>query len=257
MSADPAGISDRAHPLAGRVAIVTGAATGIGRGIARRLASNGAAVVINHLATPELADSLVAEIDSAGGSALAISADVSDRDELEGVVAATLERFGRWDILVGNAAVAPTKPLVEFTRAEIEHAFAVNVIGVIWGLQLAASSMNDGGRIVTITSSTTGLLLPGYSVYDATKAAAEQLTRIVAHELGHRGITMNAVAPGATATESYAAGRGPELVRKFEAMSAFNRLGTVDEIADVVAFLASDQARWITGQTVRVNGGTV
>ena len=175
-------------------------------------------------------------------------------DEL---VAATLREFGRWDVLVANAAVTTTRPLVEFGEADLDSLLAVNIKGLVWGLQLAAEHLADSGRIIAISSSTTGLQLLGYSVYDATKAAMDQLVRIFAHEIGRRGITVNAVAPGATATPTYAAGRGEELVRRFSAMSAFGRLGKVEEIADVVTFLASDQARWITGQVIRVNGGTV
>jgi 3-oxoacyl-[acyl-carrier protein] reductase len=184
-------------------------------------------------------------------------ADVSRRDEFEAAVSATLARFGRWDILVGNAAVATTRPLVEFTEDAIDAMLAVNVKGTVWGMQLAARYLSDGGRIINIGSSTTGLLLPGYAVYDATKAAVEQLTRIGAHELGPRRITVNVVAPGATATESYAAVRGEALVSRFAGMSAFGRLGTPEVIADVVTFVAGPEAGWITGQVLRVNGGTV
>jgi len=171
------------------------------------------------------------------------------------MVEAIVDRWGRWDILVSNAAIATTRPLVEFDEPSIDRLVAVNVKGVVWGMQLAAELLADGGRVIAIGSSTTGLVLPGYSVYDATKAAVEQLVRIGAHELGVREITANVVAPGATATETYAAGRGDELVSKFAAMSAFGRLGTPDEIADAVAFLAGDSAGWITGQVIRVNGG--
>jgi 3-oxoacyl-[acyl-carrier protein] reductase len=246
--------------LDGRVAIVTGAATGIGSGIARRLATAGARVVANHLGTSDQADqagAVVDRIQAAGGRALAVAADISSRDQHRELVALTRKEFGHWDILVANAALAQTRPLADFTEEAIDQLLAVNVKGLIWGLQLAADQMSGGGRIIAISSSTTGLQLPGYSVYDATKGAMDQLVRIFAHEIGHRGITVNAVAPGATATQTYAAGRGEELVHRFSAMSAFGRLGTVDEIADVVAFLASGQSRWITGQVIRANGGTV
>jgi 3-oxoacyl-[acyl-carrier protein] reductase len=243
--------------LPGRVAVVTGGATGIGRAIAIALASAGASVVVNHRDTAEQAESLVARIRADGGSAVAVRADISLRPDHDELVAATLREFGRWDVLVANAAVTTTRPLVEFGEADLDSLLAVNIKGLVWGLQLAAEHLADSGRIIAISSSTTGLQLPGYSVYDATKAAMDQLVRIFAHEIGRRGITVNAVAPGATATPTYAAGRGEELVRRFSAMSAFGRLGKVEEIADVVTFLASDQARWITGQVIRVNGGTV
>jgi len=243
--------------MAGRVAIVTGAATGIGSAIARRLAADGASVVVNHLNTPDVVQSVCAQITQAGGIASEFGADISVRAEHEALVAAAINRYGGWNILVANAAVAPTKALVEFTPDEIDRVLAVNVKGLVWGLQLAATRMADGGRIIALSSSTTGLHQPGYTVYDASKGAVDQLIRIFAHEIGNRGVTVNAVAPGATATETYAAGRGAELVRRFAAMSAFDRLGTVEEIADVVAYLAGDGARWITGQIIRANGGTV
>jgi 3-oxoacyl-[acyl-carrier protein] reductase len=244
-------------PLAGRVAIVTGAATGIGRGIARRLAADGAAVAINHLDTARAAEALREEIVAAGGTALVARANVGRRAELERVFSAVLERFGRIDILVNNAAIALLRPIAEATEREINTVLAVNVKGMLWGCQLAVEHMVDGGRIVNISSSTTGLALPGYGIYDMTKGAMEQVTRILAREVGPRGITVNAVAPGATETETYRIGKSDEFLASLERMSVFGRLGQVDEIADVVAFVASDAARWVTGQVIRVNGGTV
>lgn len=249
-------IGETARPLDGLVALVTGATTGIGRVIATRLGEAGAAIAVNHRHTPARAAVVVDELHAAGIDAIDVAADVANRDELAGAVDATLAAFGRWDVLVNNAAIATIKPLVEFDEATIDAMFAVNVKSVVWGMQLAAEHLHDGGRIISIGSSTTGLLLPGYTIYDATKAATEQPTRIGAHELGTRGITVNIVAPGATATETYAAGRGDALVQRFSAMSAFGRLGTPEEIADVVTFVAGPQARWITGQVIRVNGGT-
>jgi 3-oxoacyl-[acyl-carrier protein] reductase len=221
------------------------------------LAGRGARVVVNHLDTPEAAAAVVGQIEAAGGSATACQADVSSPAEHARLVEETLRAYGRWDVLVANAAWAPTRPLREFAEADLDRVWAVNVKGLVWGMQLAEQQMAEGGSIIAISSSTTGLQLPGYTVYDASKAAMDQLVRIFAHEIGERGVTVNAVAPGATATETYAAGRGEELVRKFSAMSAFGRLGRVEEIADVVAFLASSRARWVTGQVIRVNGGTV
>jgi 3-oxoacyl-[acyl-carrier protein] reductase len=134
---------------------------------------------------------------------------------------------------------------------------SVNAKGTLFGCQLAAQRLTDGGRIINISSSTTGLALPGYGTYDMTKGAIEQVTRILARELGPRGITVNAVSPGATETETYRTGKDPEFVASLERMSVFDRLGHVDEIAAAVAFIAGDDARWITGQNIRVNGGTV
>jgi 3-oxoacyl-[acyl-carrier protein] reductase len=187
---------------------------------------------------------------------VAAAADVSIRAEYQAMVDQMLAGFGRWDILVNNAAVAITKPFGQITEADFDLSFAVNVKGVFHGLQLAWEHLADGGRIITISSSTTALMLPGYAVYDATKGAVEQFTRILSKEFGRRGITVNAVSPGATETETYRTGKSEQFLAGLEAMSAFGRLGRPDEIAAVVAFLASDAARWVTAQNNRVNGGT-
>jgi 3-oxoacyl-[acyl-carrier protein] reductase len=243
--------------LAGKVGIVTGAATGIGKAIALAFGAADARVVVNHLDTPDLADAVVAQISRDGGEALAVAADISKREAFEMLVHAAIDRFGSWDVLVNNAAVALVKPFGEVTEDEFEQSFQVNVKGTFNGCQLALERMADGGRIINISSSTTGLMLPGYGVYDATKGAIEAMTHVIAKEFGRRGITVNAVSPGATETESYRIGKSEEFLASLEAMSAFGRLGRPEEIAAVVAFLASDRGHWITAQNVRVNGGTV
>ena len=253
---EPAAAPASAAPLAGKTALVTGAATGIGKAIAAALAAAGANVVINHNHMPEPARNVVAEITAAGGTATAAAADVSNRAEYQAMVDQLLAEFGRWDILVNNAAVAITKPFGTITEAEFDLSFAVNVKGVFHGLQLAWQHLAEGGRIITISSSTTALMLPGYAVYDATKGAVDQFTHILSKEFGPRGITVNAVSPGATATETYRDGKSEQFLASLEAMSAFGRLGRPDEIAAVVVFLTSNAARWVTAQNIRVNGGT-
>jgi 3-oxoacyl-[acyl-carrier protein] reductase len=213
-------------------------------------------VAVNHDHTPESAEKVVAGIRAAGGSAMAVAADVSNRAEYQAMVEQMLASWGRWDVLVNNAAVAITKPFDQVTGEEFDRSFAVNVKGVFHGLQLAWQHLADGGRIVTISSSTTALMLPGYAVYDATKGAVEQFTRILSKEFGARGITVNAVSPGATETETYRDGKSRQFLASLEAMSAFGRLGNPAEIASVVAFLVGDAAGWVTAQNVRVNGGT-
>ncbi len=242
--------------LAGKTALVTGAATGIGKAIAVALAAQGARGGINHPRPPPPAEKAVAEIEAAGGSCLALAADISDRAQFNGMVSQLLAECGRWDILVNNAAVAITKPFPEVTEAEFDRMFAVNVKGVFHGLQLAWEHLADGGRIITVSSSTTALMLPGYGVYDATKGAVEQFTHILCKEFGPRHITVNAVSPGATETETYRHGKSDAFLAGLEAMSAFGRLGRPDEIAAAVVFLAGDAAGWVTGQNIRVNGGT-
>ena len=250
-------MSDFAEPLRGKCALVTGAATGIGKGIATALAAAGARVVVNHNHTPEPAEKLAAAINEAGGTAVALAADVSSRAEYQAMVHRLLAAFGRWDILVNNAAVAITKAFPEVTEAEFDLSYAVNVKGVFHGMQLAYAHMAEEGRIITISSSTTALMLPGYAVYDATKGAVEQLTRILAKDFAARGTTVNTVSPGATETETYRIGKSQQFLAKVEAMSPFRRLGQPAEIAAVVAFLAGDAASWVTAQNIKVNGGTV
>jgi 3-oxoacyl-[acyl-carrier protein] reductase len=160
-------------------------------------------------------------------------------------------------VLVNNAGIALVKPFDKVTEDEFDRSFQVNVKGTFNGCQLALERMADGGRVINISSSTTGLMLPGYGVYDATKGAIEAMTHVIAKEFGRRRITVNAVSPGATETETYRIGKSKGFLDGLEAMSAFGRLGRPEEIAAVVAFLASDGGRWITAQNVRANGGTV
>jgi 3-oxoacyl-[acyl-carrier protein] reductase len=213
--------------------------------------------VVNHLNTPELAEAVVAQVTREAGEAVAVSADVGKRAEYAAMVDATIDRFGSWDILVNNAGIAPVKPFGDVTEEEFDHSFQVNVKGCFNGCQLALKRMADGGRIVNISSSTTGLMLPGYGVYDATKGAIEAMSHVIAKEFGARGITVNVVSPGATETETYRNGKSEAFLAGLEAMSAFGRLGRPEEIAAVVAFLVSDHSHWVTAQNIRVNGGTV
>jgi 3-oxoacyl-[acyl-carrier protein] reductase len=226
--------------------------------VALRLGREGASVAVNYIADGlARASEVVAEIETHGGRAFPVAADVAETQQIRAMFDATVERYGRIDIVVNNAAWAFTKPIVEVTEPEFDRIFAINVKGTFFGCQEAARRISSGGRIINLSSSTTGLTLPGYGTYDATKGAVEQLTRFLAHELGDRGVTVNVVSPGATETEQFRAGKGEDLVQRLADMSVFKRLGRVEDIADVIAFLASDDARWVTGQNIRVNGGTV
>ncbi|BAZ52430.1 short-chain dehydrogenase/reductase SDR [Nostoc sp. NIES-4103] len=241
--------------LAGKVAIVTGASRGIGRAIALKLAGNGASVVVNYAGNTTKAQEVVAEIDKLGVQGLAVQADVSKVAEIQRLFQQTIERFGRVDILVNNAGINIYKLITEVTEADFDKLFAINVKGTYFACQQAALHMAEGGRIINFSSSTTAMMLPTYSAYVATKGAVEQITRVLAKELGAKGIAVNVVSPGPTDTELFREGKTEEQINRLAQMAAFGKLGDVQEIADVVAFLASDEARWITGQNIRVNGG--
>jgi len=241
--------------LAGKVAIVTGASRGIGRAIALRLSQEGASVVVNYARGADQAKDVVSAIEAAGGKALAVQADVRKTAEIRDLFDRTQETYSQIDILVNNAGVTLSKPVAEVTEAEFDNLFAINVKGTFFACQEAAKCMAEGGRIVNFSSSTTAMLLPTYGAYVATKGAVEQLTRSLAKELGDRQITVNIISPGPTDTELFTVGKTAEQIQRFTQMTALGRLGKVEDIADVTAFLCSEQARWITGQNIRVNGG--
>ena len=170
---------------------------------------------------------------------------------------AAFEHFGKLDILVNNAGVMFNKPVADVTEEEYDRIFAVNVKGTFFSCQQAAKRMADGGRIINFSSSTTAMMLPTYGTYVATKGAVEQLSHILAKELGSRGITVNVVSPGATDTELFGQGKTEQDKQRFAQLAALGRLGQPEDIADVVALLVSDDANWITGQNIRANGGTI
>ncbi|WP_165235921.1 SDR family oxidoreductase [Aquisphaera insulae] len=246
-----------ANRLDGKVALVTGSSRGIGRAIAVRLARDGAAVVVNYAGNAAAAGAVAEEIQGTGGRAVAVKADVAVVAEVGRLFDEAIGHFGKVDILVNNAGVILYKRLVDVTEAEFDRLFAINVKGTFFCCQQAARRLADGGRIVNFSSSTTALMLPTYSAYVATKGAVEQLSHVLAKEVGARGITVNVVSPGPTDTELFNEGKTEEDRKRLAQMAAFGRLGRPEDIADVVAFLASDEARWISGQNVRANGGLI
>ena len=242
--------------LAGTVALVTGASRGIGAAIGRRLARDGAAVAVTYRERGSAADEVVGSIASAGGSAAAFRADMANPDDIETLFRDVMRHFGRIDILVNNAGVAMQSPVDQMTAAQFDTLFAVNVRGVALAARCAAAAMRaDGGSIVNISSGAATANPPGAGFYSASKAALESLTRTWATELGPRRIRVNAVAPGVTESEMLHGMFTPDLLDKLVARTPLGRLGQPEDIADVVAFLASPAARWITGQIVSASGG--
>jgi 3-oxoacyl-[acyl-carrier protein] reductase len=243
--------------LDGKVALVTGASRGIGRAIAVRLAQDGAAVVVNYSGNLKAALETVNAIEAATGRAVAVQGDVGKVGDIQRLFDAAFEHFGRLDILVNNAGVMFNKRIGDVTEEEYDQIFAVNVKGTFFTCQQAAKRMADGGRIINFSSSTTAMMLPTYGVYVATKGAVEQMSHILAKELGPRGITVNVISPGPTDTELFGQGKTEQDKQRFAQMAALGRIGKPEDIADVVALLVSDDANWITGQNIRANGGTI
>ncbi|KAA2255206.1 SDR family oxidoreductase [Solihabitans fulvus] len=241
----------------GKVALVTGAATGLGAATARRLAADGAAVIVNHLPGQEgEAGELVASVVDGGGRARAVAADIGDTAQLAALFDAADEHFGGLDILVNNAVLPVLKPIAEVTEEEFDRSFRVNARAPFFAMQLAGGRLRDGGRIINISSHTTGLFFPRYGLYDGAKGALEQFSRVFSKEIGHRGITVNVVSPGPTDTPEFRT-RPAEFIAGLEKMTSMGRIGQPDEIVNVIAFLASAEASWVTGQNIRVNGGVV
>lgn len=241
--------------LLSKVAIVTGASRGIGRAIAERLGKDGAIVVVNYNQGKDQADEVVQHIQAAGGQAIALQADMSQIPAIRQLFQQTLSQFEHIDILVNNSGVSgKPESIADITEENFDQVFAVNVKGVLFALQEAARHLSPGGRIINLSSSTTLFPAAGLAVYTASKAVPKVFTEILAKEVGDRQITVNSVVPGPTIPGMFE--RAPQAFKEQAAsLSPFNRLGKSEDIADVVAFLASDEARWITGQHILVNGG--
>ncbi len=234
---------------------MTGSSRGIGRAIAERLAGEGAAVVVNYRANAGKAMEVVSGIEAADGRAVAVQADVTRAGDVRRLFDTARERFGRVDVVVANAGVARWGAVADLTEDDYDAVFRVNAKGAFFALREAARSVEDGGRIINITSSATALALPGLALYCASKAATEQFAKALAKELGSRQITVNSISPGYTDTDMLP--DDAEFRRSAAQQSTLGRLGQPRDIADVVAFLASDEARWITGQNIQAGGGLV
>ena len=240
-----------------RTAIVTGSSKGIGAAIAKRLARDGHAVIVNYARGAEEAAGVVAEIEAAGGRTVAVQADIGAAGGMTALFDAAEQAFGTVDVLVNNAGIMALSPLAEVSDADFERQMAINVGGVFRGMREAAKRLSDGGRIISFSTSVVGLKLPTYGVYAATKAAVETMTHILAKELGGRRITVNAVAPGPVETELFLKGKSDELLSQMRAGHPQKRFGQPDDIARVVSFLAGPDGEWVSGQVIRANGGAV
>jgi 3-oxoacyl-[acyl-carrier protein] reductase len=240
-----------------KVAIVTGASRGIGAAVAERLAGDGFTVVINYSGDAKSAEALARKIEGKGGRALTAKPDVSDVKAMRGMFDAAEAAFGGVDVLVNNAGIMKLAKLADNDDAMFDQQIAVNLKGTFNTLREAARRLRDGGRIVNFSTSVVGLKLETYGVYAATKAAVETMTAILSKELRGRSITVNAVAPGPTATDLFLNGKSPELIERMSKMNPLERLGTPQDIASAVAFLVGPDGSWINGQVLRANGGMV
>jgi 3-oxoacyl-[acyl-carrier protein] reductase len=239
--------------LEGKNALVTGGSRGIGRAIGERLAADGATVVINYARNEQLAQEVVKAVSAKGGKGMGIQADVSKPAEVRRLFSEAEKAIGPLDVVIANAGVYLSKPLIENTEADYDYVFDINTRGVFFTLQEAARRVRDGGRIIAISTGGTKMMFPNSALYLGSKAAVEQFARSLSRELGPRNVTVNVLSPGFTETDML-----PEQYREYGAsLSPFNRVGTAKEVADVAAFLASDGARWVTGQNVQAGGGVV
>ena len=241
--------------LQGKVAIVTGSSRGIGRGIAERLGRDGAAVVVTYAGNRDKAEEVVRLIESAGSKSIAIQVDVRQLEDVRALFEQAIKQFGKVDILVNNAAGKNIfKPTADMTEDEYDSMFNITR-GVYFALQQAAHHLADSGRIVSISTSGTAMAIPAGGAYSGCKAAIEQFSAALAKELGARGITVNTVSPGVTETDGLVLEQ--EQVNQLIAQTPLGRLGQPADVANAVALLVSDDAHWITGQSIRANGGIV
>jgi 3-oxoacyl-[acyl-carrier protein] reductase len=240
-----------------RVALVTGASRGIGAAIATRLAKDGFTVVINYAGNAAEAEKLAASIEKAGGHALTAQADVADPAAVARMWDAAEAAFGGVDVLVNNAGVMRLATIAESDDALFDSQIAINLKGPLNTMKLAATRLREGGRIINLSSSVVGLYQPTYGVYAATKAGLEALTHVLAKELRGRNITVNAIAPGPTATALFLDGKPQSVIDSLTKLAPLERLGQPEDIANAVAFLAGPDGGWINGQIIRANGGII
>jgi 3-oxoacyl-[acyl-carrier protein] reductase len=247
-----------AQKLSGQVAVVTGASKGIGASIAKHLAAEGAAVVVNYASSGKDADRVVSEITGAGGKAIAVQANIAKRADIESLFAETKKAFGRLDILVNNAGLYEFRPLDDVTEEHFHKMFDLNVLGLILSSREAAKLFGDtGGSIINISSAASTLAFPTTSVYSATKGAVDVVTKVLAKELGPRKIRVNAINPGMVETEGVHTGGfiNSDFRKQIEQLTPLGRIGQTGDVAPAAVFLASPESSWITGETLVIAGG--
>ena len=245
------------NKLAGKVAVVTGASKGIGASIAKHLAAEGAAVVVNYATSKQGADVVVEAIIAAGGNAIAVAGDVSKVSDAQAIIDAAVNTYGKLDILVNNSGIYEFAPIEAITEEHFHKQFNVNVLGLLLTTQAAAKHLPEGGSIINIGSVVARITPPGSAVYTATKGAVDAITGVLSKELGPRKIRVNSVNPGMVETEgSHAAGFiGSDFEKQAVANTPLGRVGQPDDIGKIVAFLASDDAGWLTGEQFLAGGG--
>jgi 3-oxoacyl-[acyl-carrier protein] reductase len=240
-----------------KVAIVTGGSRGIGAAIAERLAHDGFTVVINYAGDVAAAEALTRKIEAAGGRALSAQGDVADPAAVQRLFDAAETAFGGVDVLVNAAGIMQLATVAASDDALFDRTIAVNLKGSFNTMREAAKRLRNDGRVINFSTSVVGLYMPTYAVYVATKAAVEALTHVLSKEMRGRNITVNAVAPGPTATDLFLKGKSPELIDQLAKLAPLERLGQPEDIANVVAFLAGPDGSWVNGQVLRANGGVI
>jgi 3-oxoacyl-[acyl-carrier protein] reductase len=236
-------------------AIVTGGSRGIGAAIAVRLASDGFAIIVNYAGRADAAQDVVAQITASGGAAVAVQADVSDPAQVAAMFDTCVAQFGAPSVLVNNAGVMTLSPVVDTKDTDFDTMVAINLKGVFNCLRAAGKCMNDGARIINISTTALAVNFPGYAAYCATKAGVEAMTPIFAKELAGRNITVNAIAPGPVATALYLDGKTQDQLDYVAGLSPMGRIGKPDDIASMVSTMVNGDANWVNGQVIRANGG--
>jgi 3-oxoacyl-[acyl-carrier protein] reductase len=238
-----------------KTAIITGATGGIGKVVAQRLAADGFAVVVNYAGNAANAEAVVAEIRAAGGAATAVQADVAKEEEVTRLFEETRNTYGRVDVVVNSAGIMPLSLIAKTDLQTFDRVIAINLRGTFIVMKEAAQHVAEGGRVIAFSSSVLGKSFPTYGPYIASKSAVEGLVRVLANELRGRNISVNAIAPGPIATDLFLKGKSDAVIADFVKMAPLERLGTPEDVANSVSFLAGPEGGWVNGQVLRVNGG--